>query len=314
MLVAHLSRQKAQGYAMTFDQRLTEAAGLVESRLTALLDGPLLSSAPERLRAALRHAVLAGGKRFRPCLVIESARLFGLRPEQALDAAAAIECVHCYSLVHDDLPAMDNDVLRRGVPTVWKAFDEPTAILAGDALLSAAFEILASPQAHPKADIRAELVVKLARASGATGMAGGQQLDMEAELGGGAPHSLAAVMKMHRMKTGALIRCSVEAGATLAEAPAMAQQTLATYAEALGEAFQIADDLLDVEGNQADIGKGVGKDLPSGKATSVAVLGVSGARARLLELERTAISALEPFGASAHVLAEAMRFVVQRKR
>lgn len=263
----------------------------------------------------MRHAVLAGGKRFRPCLVIESARLFALRPEQAVDAAAAIECVHCYSLAHDDLPSMDNDALRRGLPTVWKAFDEPTAVLAGDGLLSAAFEILASRETHANAHVRAELVLKLAQASGAAGMAGGQQLDMEAELGAGADlHSPAAVTMMHQMKTGALIRFAVEAGAILAEAPTAARQTLAAYGSALGEAFQVADDLLDTEGDAASVGKGLGKDVSSGKATSVSILGVSEARARLLELEHDAVSALEPFGEAAATLADAVAFVVRRKR
>lgn len=300
---------------MTFEQRLAEAASLVESRLKVLLDGELLVGAPERLRTAMRHAVLAGGKRFRPCLVIESARLFGLRPEQAVDTAAAIECVHCYSLVHDDLPSMDNDALRRGLPTVWKAFDEPTAILSGDALLSAAFEILASGETHASAHVRAELVLRLAQASGAAGMAGGQQLDMDAELAGNPHlHSPAAVMRMHQMKTGALIRFSVEAGAILAEAPAAARQALADYGGALGEIFQIADDLLDAEGDAASVGKGVGKDVSLGKATSVSVLGASEARAKLRELEHDAIAALGSFGEAATTLADAIAFVGRRRR
>jgi farnesyl diphosphate synthase len=298
-----------------FEQRLMEVSGLVEQRMGMLLDGELLGTAPARLRAAMRHAALAGGKRFRPFLVLESARLFGLRADQAIDAAVAIECVHAYSLAHDDLPAMDNDELRRGQPTVWKAFDEATAILAGDALLTVAFEILARQQTHPNPAVRAELVLGLARSSGASGMAGGQQLDLDAESGRGQDlHTAAGVARIHRMKTAALIAYSAQAGAVLAEAPALARHALAVYGNAMGEAFQIADDLLDAEGDAHAVGKNVRKDAAAGKATSVSTLGVAGARARLLGLEADAIAALEPFGATKQALADAVSFVVRRRR
>ena len=299
---------------MTFAEQLDEMAGRVEAKLTELLDRHVLSPAPPRLRAAMRHAVLSGGKRFRPFLVIESARLFRLDPVHALNTAAAVEFLHCYSLVHDDLPAMDNDELRRGRPTVWKAFDEATAILAGDALLSLAFEILALPETHADAGIRAELVLGLARASGAAGMAGGQHLDIEAETAGNSYlHAAPGVQMIQEMKTGALIRFAVDAGAILARAPAPARQALGAFGAALGVAFQLADDLLDAEGDAASTGKRVGKDVTAGKATWVSILGVAGARSRLAELEREALAALAPFAGAAEALAGAATFVTHRQ-
>src|SRR5918999_3306891 len=205
---------------MTFPQRLEECAARTEARLGHLLADPSLGDAPARLAAAMRYAALGGGKRFRPFLVIESARLFGLPPDVALDTAAAIECVHCYSLVHDDLPAMDDDKVRRGRPTVHVEFDEATAILAGDALLTFAFEILARPDTHPDPGVRSRLVLGLAQAAGAGGMAGGQQLDLE---GGkqleGRVGGLAEVRRIQDKKTGALIAFAAEAGALPAGAP-----------------------------------------------------------------------------------------------
>lgn len=296
------------------EQRLAEAASLVEARLSALLGELTPARCPDRLRQAMVHATLGGGKRFRPFLVIEGAKLFGLAARQAVDTAAAVELLHCYSLAHDDLPAMDNDALRRGQPTVWKAFDEATAILAGDALQSLAFEILSRPETHPDPEVRANLVLGLARASGAAGMVGGQQLDMEAEqLSGKGLHTPQGVQVIQEMKTGALITFSAEAGAILASAPDQERSALVAYGRALGTAFQIADDLLDVEGDVVDVGKSLGKDASAGKATWVAILGVAGARARLNEFERDAVAALSPF-ANREVLEAAAQFVTRRRK
>jgi farnesyl diphosphate synthase len=296
------------------EQRLAEAASLVEARLSDLLGELTSARCPDRLRQAMAHATLSGGKRFRPFLVIEGAKLFGLAARQAVDTAAAVELLHCYSLAHDDLPAMDNDELRRGQPTVWKAFDEATAILAGDALQSLAFEILSRPETHPDPAVRADLVLGLARASGAAGMVGGQQLDMEAEHPSGKGlHTPQGVRAIQEMKTGALITFSAEAGAILASAPDHERSALVAYGRALGTAFQIADDLLDVEGDVVDVGKSLGKDASAGKATWVAILGAAGARARLNELEHDAAAALSPF-ANREVLEAAAQFVTRRRK
>jgi farnesyl diphosphate synthase len=304
---------------MTFTQRLDRIAGITEARLGQLIGSKIEqseggSAIPPRLLEALRHATLGGGKRFRPFLVIESAALFGLGEDQALDTAAALECVHCYSLVHDDLPAMDNDALRRGVPSVWKAFDEWTAILAGDALLTIAFEILSTQGVHPDAGARLALISGLARAAGAAGMVGGQALDLEAERGpDGGPRSLAEVLHLQSLKTGALIRFACEAGAILGGATAPQREALLRYGAHVGLAFQIADDLLDAEGDAATVGKAVSKDAAAGKATLVSLMGVEAARAELRRVEQAAIDALAPFGAKGEVLAEAARFVANRK-
>jgi farnesyl diphosphate synthase len=296
---------------MAFSQRLAQAAALLEARLAELFDGMAAAGAPPRLLAAMRHAALGGGKRIRPFLLIECAGLFGVQPLGALSAAAALECVHCYSLVHDDLPAMDDDDLRRGRPTVHKAFDEWTAILAGDALLTVAFEVLASPDTHPDAGVRAELAVGLARASGGAGMVGGQCLDLEVDKLDQPPRpTLAEVRRLQAMKTGALIRYACEAGAILGGGDAAQRRALIAYGERLGRAFQIADDLLDVEGEAAIIGKATGKD--AGKATLVSLMGVDAAKAELAKLEAEALSALQPFGPRADVLREAAAFVVKR--
>lgn len=299
---------------MAFEERLGEIVALVENRLAVLFGQDALGATPPALGAAMRHAVLGGGKRFRPFLVVEGARLLGLADAAAVDAACAIECLHCYSLVHDDLPAMDNDELRRGQPTVWKVFDEATAILAGDALLTFAFELLARPTTHPDPAVRASLVLGLAEASGGAGMVGGQVLDLASEKGAGtALHSLDGVTSIQRMKTGALIRFSSEAGAILAAAAPEQQRALRTYGEALGAAFQIADDLLDAEGDASATGKAVGKDAAAGKATFVTVLGIDGARSRLAELNAVARVALAPFGAAASDLTAAIDFVSNRR-
>jgi farnesyl diphosphate synthase len=289
-----------------------DAAGLVETRLAAILDEAAAHGSPPRLVEAMRHGTLGGGKRLRPFLVLECAHLFAVPPEAALETAAALESMHCYSLVHDDLPAMDNDDLRRGRPTVHKAFDQWTAILAGDALLTLAFELLASPRAHPDARVRTELISGLARASGAAGMVGGQCLDLEADkMGTPARPDVAHVARLQAMKTGALIRYACEAGAVLGQADAEPRRALVGFGERLGAAFQIADDLLDVEGEAEVVGKAVGKD--AHKATLVSLLGVAAARGRLGELEAQAIALLQPFGPAAETLREAARFVGQRR-
>ena len=305
---------------MTFAQRLDRIRGLTETRLATLV-GTKTESAEgdahpsQRLMHAIDHATLGGGKRFRPFLVVETAALFGLSENQALDTAAAVECIHCYSLAHDDLPAMDNDATRRGLPTVWKAFDEWTAILAGDALLTLAFEILAKPEAHPNPEVRLALISGLAKAAGANGMVGGQALDLEAErLVRTSPLSLAEIQHLQGLKTGALIRFSCEAGAILGEAPADARAAILRYGTLLGLAFQIADDLLDAEGDAETVGKAVSKDAAAGKATLVSLMGLEAARAELKRVEEAAIEALASFGSKAEILIEAARFVALRNR
>jgi farnesyl diphosphate synthase len=261
----------------------------------------------------MRYSGLGGGKRFRPFLVVESAALFNVPRQNALMAGAALECVHCYSLVHDDLPAMDNDALRRGQPTAHKKFDEATAILAGDGLLTFAFDILSRVQTHADAGVRIELVNALARAAGVGGMAGGQMLDLAAE-GRFGKKTLgeADVRMLQAMKTGALLRFACQAGGILAAASAPQRQALERYGSAVGEAFQIADDLLDIEGDPALVGKSTGKDAAAGKATMVSVLGTAGAKARLQQLVAEAEAALAQFGSAAAILVEGARFVAAR--
>ena len=297
--------------SQTFNRRLQRCATLIEARLDEwLANSGRHGFVPERLAGAMRHAVLGGGKRLRPFLVLESARLCGVPDEAALNAAAALECIHCYSLVHDDLPAMDDDDLRRGRPTVHKAFDEATAILAGDALLTLGFEIMADAATHPEPAVRCALGLGLARASGRAGMAGGQMLDLMAA---GAAPAEADVLRLQAMKTGALILFACEAGAILAGADAARRQALRDYGTALGLAFQLADDLLDVNGNAAVVGKAVAKDKDAGKATLVALIGAEAAVARLAEFQGQALDALAPFGAQAEMLAAAADFVTNRK-
>ena len=280
------------------------------------------SGAPgERLAGAMRHATLAGGKRLRPFLVVESAALFGIAAARAMPAAAALECIHCYSLVHDDLPAMDNDDLRRGRPTVHRAYDEATAILAGDALLTLAFEILAGEETDEDPAVRLALVASLARAAGVAGMIGGQMLDLAAEgrFAQGPLHRVPldlpapAIIELQAMKTGALLRQACEAGALLGRAGPDERASLDRYARAVGRAFQIADDLLDVEGEASLVGKAVGKDAAAGKATLVGTLGIEGARAELARLTGEAEAALSGFGSAATLLVEAAYFVADRR-
>jgi farnesyl diphosphate synthase len=302
-----------------FAPRLDAVAADIEAVLDRLLaplplEGERLR--PVRLLDSMRYAILGGGKRLRPFLVVESARLFSVPREQALMVGAALECVHGYSLVHDDLPAMDNDALRRGRPTVHKAFDEATAILAGDGLLTFAFDLLGRPETHPSPAVRVALVVALARASGLGGMVGGQMLDLAAEgRFGGARQTLteAEIATLQAMKTGALLRFACIAGALLGEATPKKHAALDRFGGAIGQAFQIADDLLDVEGDAATLGKATGKDAAAGKATLVGVLGPAAARARLDALVGEAEAALAPFGADAAVLKAAARFVADRR-
>ena len=304
---------------MTFAQSLNAAARLTEATLDGILANKSISGeAPEpqagRLIAAMRHAVLGGGKRVRPLLVIESAALFGLAPQDAAHTAAALELVHCYSLAHDDLPAMDNDELRRGQPTVWKAYDEWTAILAGDGLLTLAFEVLARAETHPDPAVRVALVSALARASGAAGMVGGQALDLMADKRGDpAAPTIDHIRRLQAMKTGALLVFACEAGAILGRATDGERRALADFGTALGFAFQIADDLLDAEGDAATVGKAVAKDAAANKATLVSLMGIQKARAMLVETEAAANDALNIFGSRADILREAARFVVNRK-
>jgi farnesyl diphosphate synthase len=299
-----------------FLKRLDAVAAETEALLDRLLAAAPAAgeiSRPARLIDAMRYSALGGGKRFRPFLVFESASLFDVPRGNALMAGAALECVHCYSLVHDDLPAMDNDELRRGQPTAHRKFDEATAILSGDGLLTLAFDILSRPETHADPAVRIELVMALARASGLGGMAGGQMLDLAAEGRFGASKLGADDVRMlQAMKTGALLRFACEAGGILAAAGAPQRAALERYGSAVGEAFQIADDLLDVEGDPALVGKQTGKDAAAGKATFVSVLGVVGAKARLRELVATAESALKPFGQSGATLIEGAHFVAER--
>lgn len=296
-----------------FATRLKQAGGLVEARLEQILAREHARGTPVRLVNATRHAVIGAGKRFRPFLVLESAAIFGVSADAALDAATAIECIHCYSLVHDDLPAMDNDELRRGKPTVWKAYDEWSAILVGDGLQSLAFELLSAPSAHCDPRVRADLVHALVVAAGFPGMVGGQALDLEAEsLAGGASPNLAHITRLQAMKTGALIGAACEMGAILGNATDQDRAALKTYAEAVGFAFQISDDILDAEGSSADVGKATGKDAAAGKATLVSLYGIDKARRHMDETVKAAIEALRPFGERADILMDAARFMGRR--
>jgi farnesyl diphosphate synthase len=295
----------------------------VAAEIDALLDGLLQEkrepgeiARPARLLEAMRYAALSGGKRLRPFLVVETAALFGVARERALLAGAALECVHCYSLVHDDLPAMDNDDVRRGQPTTHKAFDEATAILAGDALLTFAFDLMARDAVHDNAAVRLALVTELARASGIGGMAGGQMLDLDAEGRFARKRTLGEkdIAALQAMKTGALIGLTCRAGAILGQADGAARAALHRYGDAIGQAFQIADDLLDVEGMSETVGKATGKDATAGKATLVAALGRDQAVMRRDNLVAEAEQALAPFGDKAATLRSAARFVAERKK
>jgi farnesyl diphosphate synthase len=291
-----------------FEAALQETALAVEQVLDQILT--LEDTAEARLFTAMRYATLGGGKRFRPFLTRQSARLFGVASSNALRAGAAIELIHCYSLVHDDLPAMDNDSLRRGKQTVHKKFDDATAILAGDGLLALAFEVIADPATHEMASVRTELITGLAKASGGHGMVGGQMIDLAAET---TMLEIGGITRLQQLKTGAMIAFSCEAGAILGHATIQARDALRGYAHDLGLAFQIADDLLDVEGTMEETGKAVGKDEAAGKATFVSILGAERARAQAHFLADQAIEHLSVFDEAADQLRAAARFAVDRK-
>jgi farnesyl diphosphate synthase len=292
-----------------FENALAEAATLTDAVLDKLIAVP--PGLEARVFEAMRYAALAPGKRLRPFLVLASARLFGVARHRALQVAAAIELVHAYSLVHDDLPAMDDSDLRRGRPTCHKAFDEATAILAGDGLLTLAFEVLAHADTHGDPAVRSDLVAALAQAAGAHGMVGGQMIDLIAEE---RPDlDIGAITRLQRLKTGALIAFACESGAILGKAPAESRAALRGYAHDLGLAFQIADDLLDVEGSAAATGKPVGQDAAAGKATFVSILGVERARGQAELLVSQAVAHLDLFEERADLLRQAARFVVDRR-
>jgi len=287
---------------------LAETAATVDQALDRLL--PTAAGPERRVVEAMRYAVLGPGKRLRPFLVLTGARLFNVAEEGALRTAAAVEMLHCYSLVHDDLPAMDDSELRRGRPTVHRKYDEATAILAGDALLTLAFEVLAAPDTHSEPQVRCDLVVALARAAGAAGMVGGQMIDLEAEH---AALDIGAITRLQRLKTGEIIAFACAAGAIMGHAPEPARQALHAFAHDLGLAFQIADDLLDAEGSAAATGKPVGRDKAAGKATFVSILGADRARAQAEMLARQASQHLDFFEDKADLLRAVAGFVVSRR-
>jgi len=287
---------------------LAAAAESVEVALARLLpsgDGP-----EARLFDAMRYSSLNGGKRLRPFLVLTSSSLFDVDEKRAVRTAAAVEFIHCYSLVHDDLPAMDDDELRRGKPTTHIEFDDATAILAGDALQTLAFEVLAERETHEDPAVRCELVRALAEAAGANGMVGGQMFDLAAE---NESFDIGQITRLQQMKTGRLIAFSCEAGGILGRASTEARHALHAYAHDLGLAFQIADDLLDEVGTEEEVGKKVGKDRDAGKATFVTILGIERARGQARMLADQAVQHLEMFGERAELLRDVARFIVERK-
>ncbi|WP_288192964.1 polyprenyl synthetase family protein [uncultured Phyllobacterium sp.] len=296
-----------------FQMTLLHRAASVETLLADLLsdqpqDGEI--SRPPRLMAAMRHGVLNGGKRLRPFLVMESAALFDADTPAALRVAAALECIHSYSLVHDDLPAMDNDDMRRGQPTVHRKFDEAAAILAGDSLLTYAFELIAAEATELDPGAKVALVTALARAAGIGGMTGGQALDLEAEK---VKPDEAGIIRLQAMKTGALIRFACEAGAMIGNANSLDRERLAEYGSAIGLAFQLADDLLDVTADAAHMGKATGKDAAAGKATLVSLHGIDWTKRQLGGLVAQAEELLAPFGEKAALLKQAARFIAERQ-
>jgi farnesyl diphosphate synthase len=303
------------GTALDFAKRLDKTAEDTEALLDQLLSDKLETdeiARPKRLMDAMRYSSLGGGKRLRPFLVVESAAVFGVPREAGLLVGAALECIHCYSLIHDDLPSMDNSDLRRGRPTLHKKTDDATAILAGDGLLTLAFDIVTRDEIHRDATVRLLLTRALARAAGIGGMVGGQMLDLAGE-GRFGDREPVDVARLQQMKTGALLRYGCIAGALLGQASEKQYQALDDYGKALGEAFQIADDLLDVEGDAAALGKPSGQDAALGKTTFVTQLGIEGAKQRVRDLLARGDSALSIFGAKGDVLRATSRFVADRK-
>jgi farnesyl diphosphate synthase len=297
------------GQVADFEQRLKEVADKVTVALDQLI--PPASGPEANLMRAMRHAALANGKRMRPFFVLETGAMFGVSEKSLLRTAAALECVHCYSLVHDDLPCMDDDDFRRGQPTVHKAFDEATAVLAGDALLTLAFKILASSETHDDPAVRVLLIERLADASGARGMVGGQMIDMLEEK---SPRDINTITRMQRLKTGALISYALEAGAIIGHAREAERNALAGFANDLGLAYQIADDILDAEGDESVVGKALSKDKIAGKANFVTLLGVDGARQRVRLLAAQAKEHLAIFRDKAHILLHSVDYVLNRPR
>lgn len=293
---------------LTLEVALQNNARAVERLLDKLL--PKAEGPEHRLLSAMRYATFAGGKRLRPFLVTSSATLFRVSHERALRVAAALECVHTYSLIHDDLPCMDDSDLRRGQPSVHVAFDEATAVLAGDALLTFAFEVLGERETHDDPAVRSELVLELAQAAGARGMVGGQMIDLEAE---GKDLDIGAINRLQHMKTGALICYAAESGAILGHGSVETRQALKGYAQNLGLAFQITDDILDAEGDPEKVGKELGKDAEAGKATFLTILGADRAKMQAKMLSEQAIEHLDIFGDSANLLRDVARFVVERR-
>jgi farnesyl diphosphate synthase len=297
-----------------FSDEADRAATLIEKALDAALTADALAGPgcpPERLVGAMRHGALAGGKRLRPLLVMQSAAIFSVPVELTIPTATAVEMIHCYSLIHDDLPAMDDDEMRRGQPTVHRKYDEATAILAGDSLLTRAFGLLADPSCHKNAEVRTKLVAELAAGSGAGGMAGGQMADLEGE--GTRPHEN-EIASMQAMKTGALIRASVRMGALLGGSDNAQLAALTDYGEAAGRAFQLADDILDITASAEQMGKATGKDARRGKPTLVARIGVEAAKRHLGDHIHHAISALTMFGPEADPLRATARYFGDRER
>lgn len=295
--------------SLSLSAALSEVGADIDRRLDQFLAIP--DDPRADLYRAMRHAAIGGGKRMRPLLVFATARLFAVDQDCVGRVGTAIECIHVYSLIHDDLPAMDDDDLRRGKPTVHKAFGEATAILAGDCLHALAFEILSDPLTHADPFVRSELVLDLARSAGPSGMAGGQAMDLEAEK---TTFDLPTVTRLQAMKTGALIACSVEAGAILGKVPPEGRTGLRGYARDMGLAFQIADDILDVEGDEAAVGKKLHKDQGAGKETFLSLLGVDRARGQARMLVDQAIQHLQHFGPEADLLREIARFTLERDR
>jgi farnesyl diphosphate synthase len=290
---------------------LRDAMQSVATEIDALFEQVLASPGDPRdvLYEAMRHAAIGGGKRLRPLLVYASSMLFNVGRDSALRAGLAIECIHVYSLIHDDLPCMDDDDMRRGKPTVHKQYNEAIGVLAGDALHALAFEVAADPATHPDPFVRAELGLELAKASGPSGMAGGQMMDLAAEEN---RFDLPTTTRLQQLKTGALIGFCLEAGAILGHVPPEGRRGLRAYARDIGLAFQIADDLLDVEGDAAVVGKATGKDAEAGKATFVSLLGVERARKQASMLVDQAIAHLSAFGSEADLLRAIARYVVER--